>query len=165
LLTECASHGASIPLEGRLRSMRQPLPQWYWTVRMWWRGKAQWRDSNSRWRESGADLRFAPVSVTFSNPDEGAPGSSPLGTGDRRLTLHRRQASSRRDELIIAQDEVLGMRTNRFPPPRRVRNESPQAVILVHALAPDQGSREYQNAVFTTPKTCQKRAFLAQKQH
>jgi len=109
--------------------------------------------------------RFAPVSVTLSNPDEGAPGSSPLGTGDRRLTLHRRQASSRRDELIIAQDEVLGMRTNRFPPPRRVRNESPQAVILVHALAPDQGSREYQNAVFTTPKTCQKRAFLAQKQH
>ena len=86
--------------------------------------------------------RFAPVSVTLSNPDEGAPGSSPLGTGDRRLTLHRRQASSRRDESIIALDEVLGMRTNRFPPPRRVRNESHRRPLSLFTHLPRIKDRE-----------------------
>jgi hypothetical protein len=58
--------------------------------------------------------RVAPVSVTFSNPDEGAPvpvlslskDPSPLGTGDGRLTFHRRRI---RNGSILAVHQA-GMR-------------------------------------------------------
>jgi hypothetical protein len=68
--------------------------------------------------QRGEKGRVAPVSVTFSNPDEGAPGPSPLGTGDGRLTFHR--LNDDRRKLRAEPRQLSASIAGTFPLPKAV---------------------------------------------